>query len=276
MFPSCEEFTKICCKASEEAQVCLIEMQNLNIFRLSIKEYVDRYDCPAKTGKLSKVRQWAQNGEDLTNTEIRKCKSRSRSNSKDSRNTNDETRTKNCRDKEESNGQTRLLSPTPDNTESCVPDVNDELLNEVLDDSSVEAKDEPIEMVDESSEHESRSEEQTEQSKDSSVLMKLVDETDTSEKNKNKKTLKNEKSKTSPLRKSTKSSKQQEKEGYEKDEYVKPPMSPELLIAIAVINLDPHKDAGASCTDIVAFLSIHFPYFSDHYEECKVSTNNLN
>ena len=27
--------------------------------------------------------------------------------------------------------------------------------------------------------------------------------------------------------------------------------------------------SGASCLDIVAFLSLHFPYFTDNYEECK-------
>ena len=52
--------------------------------------------------------------------------------------------------------------------------------------------------------------------------------------------------------------------------YLKPPMSPELMIAIAVRNLDPQKVAGASCSDIVAFLCLHFPYFSDNYQECKV------
>lgn len=231
---------------------------------------MDKYDCPANTDKLSMVRQWAQNGEDLTKTSENEKTgtSRSRSRSKDSRNTNEEATTKSCTDKEGRNGETRLSSPTPDNAESSVPDVNDELFNENLDDTSVEAKDEPIEMGDESSEHESRSEEQ--------MLMKLVDETDTSEKNTIKKTPKRLQSNRSPLKKSTQPSKQHEKEGYEKDEYTKPPMSPELLIAIAVINLDPHKDAGASCTDIVAFLSIHFPYFSDHYEECKVSRQGNN
>ena len=68
--------------------------------------------------------------------------------------------------------------------------------------------------------------------------------------------------------------------------YCKPPMSPELLIAIAVRNLDPHKEVscqyvnsiltvekvGASCSDIVAFISLHFPYFNNNYEECKVQT----
>ena len=51
--------------------------------------------------------------------------------------------------------------------------------------------------------------------------------------------------------------------------YLKPPMSPELMIAIAVRNLDPDKEVGAKCSDIVAFLSLHFPYFTDNYEECK-------
>ena len=52
--------------------------------------------------------------------------------------------------------------------------------------------------------------------------------------------------------------------------YLKPPVSPELMIAIAVRNLDPQKVVGASCSDIVAFLSLHFPYFTDNYQECKV------
>ena len=51
--------------------------------------------------------------------------------------------------------------------------------------------------------------------------------------------------------------------------YLKPPMSPELMIAIAVRNLDPDKEVGAKCSDIVAFLCLHFPYFTDNYEECK-------
>ena len=47
-------------------------------------------------------------------------------------------------------------------------------------------------------------------------------------------------------------------------------MSPELMIAIAVRNLDPGKVVGASCSDIVAFLCLHFPYYTDNYLECKV------
>ena len=126
-----------------------------------------------------------------------------------------------------------------------------------------------------------------EEPEQSSIILKLVDETDTSKKDKNEESKTGEK----PSKPSNKSSKKkgaktnkQAKEGYEKGDegerdYAKPPMSPELLIAIAVRNLDPHKDVGASCTDIVAFLSLHFPYFNDHYEECKVCTeyyeNNL-
>ena len=29
-------------------------------------------------------------------------------------------------------------------------------------------------------------------------------------------------------------------------------------------------EVGASCSDIVAFLCLHFPYFTDNYLECKV------
>ena len=106
--------------------------------------------------------------------------------------------------------------------------------------------------------------------------MKLVDET--SEKPEAVKSKTREKvlkpTNKSPKKKGGKPSKQakdNDKNGNEND-YGKPPMSPELLIAIAVRNLDPHKDVGASCTDIVAFLSLHFPYFNDHYDECKVGT----
>ena len=92
------------------------------IFRLSIEEYLDKYDCPANTDKLSMVRQWAQNGEDLTKTSENEKTgtSRSRSRSKDSRNTNEETTNKSCTD-EGSNGETRLLFTTQDNEESSIP-----------------------------------------------------------------------------------------------------------------------------------------------------------
>jgi len=53
------------------------------------------------------------------------------------------------------------------------------------------------------------------------------------------------------------------------EDFPRPPMSSELLIAIAVRNLDPDKNVGASCLDIVAFLSLHFPYFNNHFNECK-------
>merc|ERR1719319_997083 len=46
-------------------------------------------------------------------------------------------------------------------------------------------------------------------------------------------------------------------------------MSSDVLIAIAVRNLDPQKDLGASCHDIVAFIGLHFPYYSLNYQECK-------
>ena len=81
--------------------------------------------------------------------------------------------------------------------------------------------------------------------------------------------------KTSPKKRKGKGSKESPESKEDDYEYIKPPMSPELLIAIAVINLDPDRDAGASCTDIVAFLSIHFPYFSTHYDECKVGFINI-
>ena len=176
-----------------------------------------------------------------------------------------------------------LLSATPEPTEenavTAEPDLNDELLNAILDHNPVEAKDEPVEAEDAPPEGKFQDQENgdKEEPEQSSMLMKLVDETDTSDKADNDKSKlkgKASKSNKSPKKKGGKPSRQA-KEGYEQeevddDDYAKPPMSPELLIAIAVRNLDPHKDVGASCTDIVAFLSLHFPYFNDHYDECKV------
>merc|ERR1719317_629710 len=49
----------------------------------------------------------------------------------------------------------------------------------------------------------------------------------------------------------------------------KPPLPSDVLIALSVRNLDPSNHFGASFNNIIAFLSLHFPYFNRNVEECK-------
>merc|ERR1719483_972705 len=49
----------------------------------------------------------------------------------------------------------------------------------------------------------------------------------------------------------------------------KPPLPPDVLIALAVRNLDPDNQFGANFNSIIAFLSVHFPYFNRNIEKCK-------
>jgi len=49
----------------------------------------------------------------------------------------------------------------------------------------------------------------------------------------------------------------------------KPPLPSDVLIALSVRNLDPSNHFGASFNSIIAFLSLHFPYFNRNVEECK-------
>ena len=51
--------------------------------------------------------------------------------------------------------------------------------------------------------------------------------------------------------------------------FPKPPLPSDVLIALAVRNLDPSNDFGTTETDIVSFLAIHFPYYNRNIEECK-------
>ena len=51
--------------------------------------------------------------------------------------------------------------------------------------------------------------------------------------------------------------------------YNKPPLPSDVLITLAVRNLDPENHSGASFSSIVAFLTLHFPYFNRNIEECK-------
>lgn len=49
----------------------------------------------------------------------------------------------------------------------------------------------------------------------------------------------------------------------------KPPLPSDVLIGLAVRNVDPHCRHGASFSHIIAFLSLHFPYYNRNTEECK-------
>ena len=51
--------------------------------------------------------------------------------------------------------------------------------------------------------------------------------------------------------------------------YEKPPLPSDIMIALAVRNIDPSNFTGASFKEIVAFLSVHFPYYNRNIEECK-------
>ena len=51
--------------------------------------------------------------------------------------------------------------------------------------------------------------------------------------------------------------------------HLRPSLPSDVLIALAVRNLDPSNQLGASFTDIIAFLSLHFPYFNRRIEECR-------
>ena len=149
-----------------------------------------------------------------------------------------------------------------------------DLVDELLDDQTIDAKDEPIEVESDSNfmnAPEDPTENQNEVIEESTSILRIVDET-VLESPKKKRT-ESRSPKKLPRKHDPPKSMSNDVTVCDEDglEYKKPPMSPELLIAIAVRNLDPHKDAGASCTDIVGFLSIHFPYFSDNFEECKVS-----
>ena len=224
-----------------------------------------KYDCPANKEKLGRIRKWARDEEYLKkspeNEKACRRKSRSKSQSESRSNSSERINDKE-KDKKANDDTTRDLSPASDSVQdSSVPDLNDE----ILDHNSVEAKDEPLEVENGGSDVSEQNDEG--QPKRSSIMMKLVDETNTSEIDR---TDKKTKEGNSQNKKSAKTKKSNKKPEDGDEDYAKPPMSPELLIAIAVINLDPDRNAGASCTDIVAFLSIHFPYFSQHYQECKV------
>ena len=56
--------------------------------------------------------------------------------------------------------------------------------------------------------------------------------------------------------------------------FPKPPIPSDVLIAIAVRNLDPNNEFGTTESDIVSFLSIHFPYYNRNIEECKEMVSN--
>ena len=204
---------------------------------LSIAEYVKKFDSPENEDVLEGCKQWVNKKKPVKGRNPKKSKGSKKLNCTDSG--------------EETDDNERLLSPTPDNDDPEATAVQEDLLDNLLNDDSNDSHNEKDSTS-------SRTEHNT---SDSIGPMRLVDETDTA-------------SETGSDIKSLKRSKKHNKSKIiDNDEvsYAKPPLSAELLIAIAVRNLDPFKETGASCNDIVAFLSIHFPYFKDHHEECKVS-----
>ena len=54
-----------------------------------------------------------------------------------------------------------------------------------------------------------------------------------------------------------------------KKEYKRPPLDAESLIALAVKNIDPKNETGATFDEIISFITIIFPYFNQSQEECK-------
>ena len=52
-------------------------------------------------------------------------------------------------------------------------------------------------------------------------------------------------------------------------DFAKPPLPSDVLIALAVRNLDPNNEHGVTFSNIVAFLALHFPYYNRNQEECK-------
>jgi len=51
--------------------------------------------------------------------------------------------------------------------------------------------------------------------------------------------------------------------------FPKPPLPSDVLIALAVRNLDPSNYYGAGFSSIIAFITLHFPYYNRNLEECK-------
>ena len=51
--------------------------------------------------------------------------------------------------------------------------------------------------------------------------------------------------------------------------FPKPPLPSDVLIALAVRNLDPNHETGATFIDIAAFIAFQFPYYNRNFEECK-------
>jgi CO dehydrogenase/acetyl-CoA synthase alpha subunit len=51
-------------------------------------------------------------------------------------------------------------------------------------------------------------------------------------------------------------------------QYSHPSLPQDVLITLAVINLDPDNQNGVACKKIAAFLRLYFPYYNRHPEEC--------
>ena len=52
-------------------------------------------------------------------------------------------------------------------------------------------------------------------------------------------------------------------------DFSKPPLPSDVLIALAVRNLETNNQRGVTGSNIAAFLSLHFPYYNRNLEECK-------
>ena len=51
--------------------------------------------------------------------------------------------------------------------------------------------------------------------------------------------------------------------------YPHPSLPQDVLITLAVINIDPDNQNGVACREIIAFLSLYFPYFNRNLEDCR-------
>lgn len=52
-------------------------------------------------------------------------------------------------------------------------------------------------------------------------------------------------------------------------DHPRPVLPSDVLIALAVRNLDPNNYYGVSFNNIISFLTLHFPYYNRHAEECR-------
>ena len=214
----------LCLKCSQETKLSRnFVVNHLRKHRLSLQEYLDRFDTPANQTKLASVRLWVQKEEYLSKI----------------------------------SGEENILSGSSENI--SIPEAGERRR------SRSGSSPKPPEAPQEEGEEIKASEEKEEAELNS---LNTVDQAEASL----------VETKLEPVEFNSEislgvevlpSCSSSSTEDTKTKLYLKPPMSPELMIAIAVRNLDPGKVVGASCSDIVAFLCLHFPYFTDNYLECK-------